>query len=61
MGDWTTFELPYAADFHYYQAISQRMPRTYFIEKVIYIYSGWNHGRDVTLLRRLIEAVPLVR
>ena len=47
LADWTSSKDPYQADGHYFHELSELMPRTYFIEKVIYVYSGGNMGRDV--------------
>lgn len=34
----------YNADAHFYTTISNQLPRTYFIPKVIYAYSGVHFG-----------------
>ena len=47
LADWTTSANPYEGDGHYLHDLSELLPRTYFMEKIIYVYSGSNAGRDV--------------
>ena len=47
MADWTASKDPYTADGNYYFELSERMPRTYLVNKIIYIYSGGHVGQDV--------------
>ena len=47
MADWTASKDPYTADGNYYFELSERMPRTYLVDKVIYVYSGGHMGQDV--------------
>ena len=62
LADWTSSKDPYQADGHYFHELSELMPRTYFIEKVIYVYSGGNMGRmfDCCIERRpTVQLDPL--
>ncbi|CAL5224084.1 g6710 [Coccomyxa viridis] len=47
LADWTTGQTPYGGDGHYLHTLSELMPRTYFMERIIYVYSGENRGKDV--------------
>ena len=46
LADWTIGNM-HAADGNYFNRLSEQLPRTYLVKKLIYMYTGPHKGSDV--------------
>lgn len=46
LADWTIGDM-HAADGNYFERLSEQLPRTYLVKRVIYMYTGAHRGSDV--------------
>ena len=46
LADWTIGDM-HAADGNYFNRLSEQLPRTYLVKKLIYMYTGAHKGSDV--------------